>query len=95
MDRSRWIIIRQAIHSEARRLGRLPRAQFSDALIVKLLLWAVAHDRPLCWACCREHYHGPMRPRRLPSVSQFTRRVKTDRVQQLLQRVHDRLTRGG
>jgi hypothetical protein len=56
-----------------------------------MYLWSVGHDRPLCWACDRTNYGGCFRPRTLPSVSQFCRRVQTVRIQRLLQAVHDRL----
>jgi Transposase DDE domain len=61
-------------------------------LIVLMLLWAVWHDRCLSWACDRTHYHGLFRPRALPSISRFTRRVKSERVQRVLQAVHDDLS---
>jgi hypothetical protein len=51
----------------------------------------------LSWACERLHYNALIfRPRRkLPSISQFTRRIKTDACQQILQHVHNDLaTRG-
>jgi len=48
-----------------------------------MYFWSVAHDRPRCWAVDRENYHGPFRPRRLPSRSQFGRRLHAPRVQAL------------
>ncbi len=57
-----------------------------------MYIWAVWHDRPLCWACEREHYHTLFRPRQLPSVSQFCRRVKDDpRFTLTLQYLHEQL----
>lgn len=70
-------------------LGRKPT--YSDVLIVAMYVWSVAHDRPLCWACSRENYSSCFRPRKLPSVSQFCRRIQTPRCNQVLQQVHDRL----
>src|SRR4029078_7979289 len=64
---------------------------FSDALIVAMYLWSVWHDRCLSWACDKRHYGKFFRPRKLPSVSQFTRRVKTPRCQRILQAVHQEL----
>jgi hypothetical protein len=58
-----------------------------------MYLWCVWHDRPLCWACDRAHYNRMFRPRQLPSVSQFSRRVKTPRVLELLPAVNAYLTR--
>jgi hypothetical protein len=96
MDRELWTIVLAAIKRAARvveRLGRRPT--YADWLIVAMYLWCVWHDRPLCWACDRTHYGSLFRPRKLPSVSQFTRRVKSDTVQQILQRVHDELSEPG
>ena len=93
MDQSQWIIVQRVVRAQARRLKPLPRARYSDAQIVLMYLWSVAHDRPLYWACQRPNYHGLFRPRQLPSVSQFTRRLKTQRSQRLLQAVHDQLAR--
>jgi hypothetical protein len=67
--------------------------QFSDVLIVGMYLWSVWHDRPLCWACDRRHYGSLFRPRGLPSVSQFCKRIKSDRCQRILEKVYHRLAR--
>ncbi len=96
MDTEVWRGLRSAVRSADRRVPRKGRrTNYSDALIVRMLLWAVWHDRPLCWACDRHHYNTLFRPPHLPSVSQFCRRVKTPRVQAMLQAVNDYLTRGG
>jgi hypothetical protein len=63
---------------------------YPDLLIVRMYFWSVHHDRPQSWAAQPEHYHGPLfRPRRLPSVSQFNRRIKTPSIEAILQKVHD------
>ena len=93
MDSDKWRLASGAIRQADRgipRFGRRP--QYSDVLIVAMCLWSVEHDRPLCWACERSHYASCFRPRRLPSVSQFCRRIKSHRCQALLQRVHDILS---
>jgi hypothetical protein len=96
MDRDLWSIVVQSV--EAALLAIKPRGRrpkFSDRLIVLMLIWAAWHDRCLSWACDRMHYHDLFRPRSLPSISQFCRRVKSDRVRQVLDRVHkDLATRG-
>jgi transposase len=56
-----------------------------------MYLWAVWHDRPMSWAADRNNYTTLFRPRRLPSRSQFCRRIKSARCQALLQGVYDRL----
>jgi len=93
MDRALWKQILRAVRSADRvvpRTGR--RAFFRDQQIVKMYLWAVWHDRPLCWACDRSHYSTLYRPKQLPSVSQFCRRVKQRRITQMLAGVHEYLT---
>lgn len=69
--------------------GRRP--EFADTLIVAMYLWAVGHDRPLSWAADRTNYTRVFRPRRLPSRSQFCRRIKTARCQRLLDEANARL----
>jgi len=94
MDTEVWRMLTAAVRSADRRVARQGRRRtYSDALIVRMYLWTVWHDRPLCWACQRVHYNTMFRPRQLPSVSQFSRRVKTPRVTQMLQAVNAYLTR--
>ena len=93
MDRELWTSILLAVQRAAARVGwnggrRKP--VYVNWLIVAMYVWSVAHDRPLSWACRRQSYNGLFRPRRLPSVSQFTRRIKSDDCQRILQIVHDR-----
>jgi len=64
---------------------------YSDMLIVAMFLWAVAHDRPQGWACRPSSYHGPFRPGRLPCQGQFSRRLRSERCQRLLEAVERRL----
>ena len=93
MSSQGWKVLYSIIKSQARRLPR-PRRRFeySDALIAALFFWAVWHDRPLCWATQRASYNGRFRPRRVPSNSEFNRRVRSERFAQLLQRIFDALT---
>jgi len=84
-----WKALRASIIRQARTLGRLVRATYSDALIVSIYLWSVWHDRTLSWACNRHNYGKLFRPRRLPSVSQLSRRIRTERCRRLLEKVHE------
>lgn len=94
MDKDVWRVLTAAVRSADRRVARSGRRpKFSDQQIVRMLLWATEHDRPLCWACDRQHYNARFRPSQLPSVSQFCRRVKNPRVQALLRAVNEYLTR--
>jgi hypothetical protein len=100
MDREIWTLILTTVKRAAKEVGwnggrRAPR--YPNWLIVAMYLWSVWHDRTLSWACDRAHYTGLFRPRggTLPSVSQFTRRVKSDDCQRIMQRVHDALAQRG
>src|SRR5260221_4092480 len=89
MDRAVWMLVTQAIGRATRNAkSSVIHPPFADSLIVAMYFWTVWHDRPLCWASDRSHYGSLFRPRKLPSVSQFTRRVKTDSVRIALQAVH-------
>ena len=94
MEREQWQILLAAVKQAARQVEREQRPerlQFGDWLVVAMYLWAVAHDRPQSWACERRHYTGVFRPRRLPSVSQFNRRMNHPRTREVLLRVHEQL----
>jgi hypothetical protein len=94
MDNHVWRIVYSTVRSVNRSVPREGRAKrFSDVLIVGMYLWSVWHDRPLCWACDRDHYGSLFRPRRLPSVSQFCKRIKSNRCRQILTKVYERLAR--
>ena len=93
MDRDLWRIVTDAVVRINRKLPRPGRRRhYTDVLIVRMFLWSVWHDRPLCWACDRQHYDRRFRPRRLPSVSQFSRRLRSRRVQEIVHRVNEMLT---
>ena len=98
MDRELWTLVLATVRRAAADVGwnggrRAPR--YPNWLIVAMYLWSVWHDRTLSWACDRAHYGNLFRPRALPSVSQFTRRVKSDDCRRVLQRVHDALAQRG
>jgi hypothetical protein len=98
MDRELWTSILFAVQRAAHRVGwnggrRKP--VYGNWLIVAMYIWSVTHDRPLSWACRRGSYNGLFRPRKLPSISQFTRRIKSDDCQRILQLVHDRFAQRG
>ena len=98
MDRELWKTVLGAVKRAARRVDRerkRRRCAYPLWLVAAMYLWCVWHDRPLCWACDRSHYGRLFRPRKLPSVSQFTRRVKEGRFQRVLQLAHDELAQRG
>lgn len=98
MDRDIWANVVAAVDRALRAVPprrRRRRPKYTERLIVLMLLWATWHDRCLSWACDRTHYGRLFRPRALPSVSRFTRRVKGPRVWGVLQRVHEDLSTRG
>jgi hypothetical protein len=96
MDRDIWCTVLAAIKRAARQVKPTVRAPlFGDWLIVAMYFWTCWHDRPQCWACDRQHYGRLFRPRKLPSISQFNRRVRTPSVQRILQVVHEDLAKIG
>jgi IS5 family transposase len=94
MDRDEWKVIMRAVKRAARRVAaeaRPQRLRFGDWLIGAMFLWAVAHDRPQSWCCDRRHYSSVFRPRKLPSVSQFNRRMNCPRIERILRLLQDDL----
>src|SRR5262249_14748138 len=85
MDRQIWHQIRCAVRQADRIVPRAGRkTTYTDTLIVRLHLWCVWHDRPRCFMRERLHLGPLLRPRRLPSYSQFCRRLKSRRVLMLI-----------
>jgi hypothetical protein len=96
MDRDVWTNVMDAVGRAIAKLkpsGRKPK--YSHRLVAGMYLWSVWHDRSLSWACDRAHYGDLFRPRALPSISRFSRRVKQPVFRRLLQRVHDDLAASG
>lgn len=92
MDKDVWRLVRLAIRAADRSIPRVGRRPlYPDQLIAKMYFWSVAHDRPLCWAARRSSYGGLMRPRALPSLSQFCKRVNSSRVGAIIDRVQESL----
>ena len=80
-----WRLVYQSLRRVNRRIPKHGRAcQYNDTTIVAMYLWSAFHDRPLCWAADRSNYSSAFRPRKLPSRSQFGRRIKSARCQMLL-----------
>ncbi len=87
-----WKLVYQTLRRVNRRIPKQGRTcQYSDTLIVAMYLWAVFHDRPLCWAVDRSNYSSVFRPRKLPSRSQFGRRIQSDRCRRLLDELNREL----
>jgi hypothetical protein len=92
MSSHTWKVMYSMLRQVDRQIPREGRRKrFSDLQVVAMYLWAVQHDRPQCWAVDRENYSRVFRPRRLPSRSQFNRRLKSRRCQAVLKGLEARL----
>ena len=60
------------------------RQQYRDSLIVGLYFWSVIRERPMSWACDRRNVPAVLNDRPLPSVSQFSRRLRSEAADQLI-----------
>jgi hypothetical protein len=90
MNSQVWPELYQSVLGLARSLeAPKRRPRYADALIVALFYWSVWNDRPQSWACQRSNLGLRFKPRRLPSISQLNRRIRSPRCEQLLQRVSD------
>jgi hypothetical protein len=84
MERERWLQLYRA----ACDLDKAScRGVFSAAVVVGVFLWAVLHDRPVWWACRREHGPGDLWRYALTSQSTMSRRLRDPRVQALLRAI--------
>lgn len=87
MDRNVWKVVAWTVRRHAGNRGG--RQTYADADIVLIFLWAVLHDRPVCWACRRQSWPIWEHRRRLPWPSTMTRRLRTDAVRGLLEACED------
>ena len=62
---------------------RRKRQQFSDRVIVLVYLWAVLHDRPVCWACQEQNWPDRCGAT-LPSPATMSRRSGSPGVVKLM-----------
>ena len=72
MELELWAAI-CAVH---RRVRFNPRDTHPTALLVRVHLWAVLHDRRTCWACDRRNWIDRTRPPVLPDPSTMSRRTR-------------------
>lgn len=93
MERELWNQLSRAIEDVARSRRATACHTFSHALIARVYLWAVLHDRPVSWACHARHWDHRTRPRRLPTQSTMSRRLRTDAIRDLLHAVGRRFSR--
>ena len=69
------------------------RYRFSSSDIVRVILWAVLHDRPISWATDRRNWPIYDRRRALPSNTTVSRRYRSSDVQTLLKQLESLVLR--
>lgn len=86
MERSIWKQIRRTLRALGRRRHNR-RYAFTDATILEVYLWAVLHERPVCWACDLKNWLPRQRRGPLPSPSTVSRRMRSKRLIALAERL--------
>jgi len=92
MDREHWAELSEAIGQVQRQVTPRPRDTHPTALIVRVHLWSVLHDRPTDWACRPANWGERTRPKQpLPDQSTMSRRMRRDDFEPFLARLGRRL----
>jgi hypothetical protein len=68
--------------------GRPKRCRYSDLEVLRVILWAILHDRPMNWACEPLHWPAAMCPISLPTPSTISRRWKRHELQEQAEALH-------
>lgn len=76
MEREHWSELSEAISAVQASWRESRRFRHPTALIVRVHLWAVLHDRPMLWACCAQNWDGRRRGQSLPDQSTMSRRTR-------------------
>ncbi len=71
-----WSELSQAICAVAGQAEFNPRDTDPTALIARVYLWSVLHDRPVIWDCDPRHWTTQTGPEPLPAQSTLTRRIR-------------------
>lgn len=81
MERELW----KLLYAIASKLGkRWGDWKYSTADIVAVYFWCVVHDRPMTWGVVKANWPDDLRPRRLPSQTTMSRRMRRSDTQELL-----------
>lgn len=94
MERELWSWMTAAARDVDRSTHDTHYHTHSTALIVKVYLWAVLHDRPTAWATDPRAWDPRTRPKVLPSQSTMSRRLRSHAVTAFLERLCRRLAGG-
>lgn len=77
---------------EGKRRPRPKGVTYGDAVILLVAMWAVLHDRPICWACRRRNWGRSLAWAALPTPGTMSTRLRTLSAQLLLEQVYMRLS---
>jgi len=91
MEREFWSELSQAICEVDARWHDSPRLSHRTALVVRMHLWSVLHDRPTCWACASENWDARTRPMKLPDQSTLSRRKRHPTFERFMTKLSHRL----
>lgn len=91
MELEFWSELSAAVSAVSLDIPRRSGDLYSTALIVRVHLWSVLHDRPTCWACERRNWNPRTRPAGLPDQSTMSRRMRREDFMPFLQRMGERL----
>lgn len=69
------------------------RCRYSDCEVLRVILWAVFHDRPMSWACEPAHWPAWVRSIRLPGPSTISRRWRRATLQAKAEALHEESVR--
>lgn len=64
---------------------------FNAADILSVYFWAVVNDRPMTWALCKANWPADLWPRKMPSQSTLSRRMRKDSTQRLMLEIEQTL----
>lgn len=90
MEDQLWSALYPLIQLEGNRRTRRKRVQFTDAAILAVACWAILHDRPMSWGCCRCNWPAKFTSD-LPSAATMSRRLRSLSLWLLLEQVFCRL----
>jgi Transposase DDE domain len=97
MERERWAELSAAVTGVDAGWEDGGRYVHRTAVIVRVHLWAAAHDRPVSWACEADNWDARRRPAELPDQSTMSRRTRGrhgKRFEAFLDAVSRRMNRG-
>lgn len=67
------------------------RYRFSDRVILRVVLWAILHDRPMGWACQAACWPEAWRSVPLPHPSTVSRRCRRPALRAQMRRIHQKV----